>query len=1540
MNRNLTIALFLFLAVCAAGWFVSASNAQAQTPPTVTIDAFEEEYPDLDYEMLVHVRVTTTLNWYARGRFGTAGTVVEGTAAFGDTDAPIIRIQDQNSGANMIINHSQDGFHFGDYFGGDGADLSLYIRTPDGDVVIDANDRGNTGGGFVNWPIPDEESYRDWISTVGTGDNVIVAFARPSGNDAPSFGSGNLFFRSVDEEQAAGANVGGPITATDDNVDTLSYSLGGSQAASFTVTDTGQIQTAVVLDYETESSYEVTLSATDGTDTTTVDVEITVNDVDELPALDPVPSSHQARTNLSFTVPSRPDITSFTVSEPTHSGQGDITIESTESALNCDSENNTLTSLSGGGTVWLRFCEEGEATVRVADGSDASVRRDYDFTITQRNRAPEFSANSYTRSVDENSDGGTNVGTPITADDADGDTLTYTLEGDDDDLFEIFSAGQITVADDADLDYEEETSRSVRIRATDPSGATDAAEVTININDVSENLVPRAPRNLTVDPGNNSLVLDWDEPADDGGSAITDYEYCSFAECHVATWRSLGSTRTSATITENSVSPFGNNLRNGVTYVIRVRAVNTVGSGAATGQVSGTPRAPSAPSAPSGFSATAGEDQVALSWTAPAVDHDETITRYDYSSDNGATWRSTGSTSSSYTATQTSAATPVNLSLGTEYTFRVRAVNSVGTGTQSASDAATPYGLPGAPGNLQGSAGDGQVALTWTGASANGQSITRYEYSSDNGTTWRTTGGTSTSYTATQTSAATPVNLVNDTSYTFRVRAVNSVGNGPQSNSRAVTPTASTVPGKVIGLSGTPGDGFVRLDWPAPDDGGTPITRYEYDAYLVSPGTWLSVGTATTVTVTQTTAGSYNMVNGYSFGFKVRAVNAIGVGPASDQLIVTPNNQPPAFSGSTASRSVDENEDIGTDVGSPITATDPESNNISYSITGTNTAGFTVTSGGQIQTGEELDHEATDSYTITLRAAATGGSDTISVTIAVNDVNEVPAFSSATASRSVAENSGANTNVGSAVTATDPDSGDSLSYTLYNGLGRFTIVSGTGQIRVASGTDLDYETTTSYDVTVRATDSGGLYDEISVTINVTNVTEAASLTGLSVPSATLTRITAAATATMDNDDGTDTPVYFRHRTPAGSGAWSTTHSESTTGTSVDYDMTGLTAGAQYRVQASLDSGFPSAGRQEADFTTTANVAPSFPASTATREVEENRLAGTNVGAPVTATDADGDTLTYTLGGTDASAFALDPATGQITVGSTTVFDYETKATYSVAVAVTDTFGATASVAVTIEVTDVREAGVLGRIVITVGGSGSNYGYVSGSYGTLDTGDFPGGLFGDGNSRTVAEIYEDEDGYWYFTYSGGLADDWLSDQEQLDEIVVEVKYQRPPMCDDCLRRDTRSFVLGGFIDSTPGSRGLKLDPPLPSRDWDSKDGEEVAFEFRRHRAQPPAPVLPPALTEPPAPPGTWADLLNSATGGPVDLQLMLTCLVWLVLLAKSPKGGWPLLVGLAAMVLTPWIPVAFNYGEYMLSTIVTLGVAATYFLQKFVTRQPQ
>ena len=122
-----------------------------------------------------------------------------------------------------------------------------------------------------------------------------------------------------------------------------------------------------------------------------------------------------------------------------------------------------------------------------------------------------------------------------------------------------------------------------------------------------------------------------------------------------------------------------------------------------------------------------------------------------------------------------------------------------------------------------------------------------------------------------------------------------------------------------------------------------------------------------------------------------------------------------------------------------------------------------------------------------------------------------------------------------------------------------------------------------------------------------------------------------------------------------------------------------------------------------------NAAPEFAAdqdpatdgdqADAPRSVAENTAAGTDIGAPVVATDDDSDILTYTLGGADADSFDIDWATGQLMTKAG--LDHETDGSYTVVVRATDPFGVpqagtadTANsdeVTVVITVTDVNEA---------------------------------------------------------------------------------------------------------------------------------------------------------------------------------------------------------------------------------------------------------
>ena len=133
-----------------------------------------------------------------------------------------------------------------------------------------------------------------------------------------------------------------------------------------------------------------------------------------------------------------------------------------------------------------------------------------------------------------------------------------------------------------------------------------------------------------------------------------------------------------------------------------------------------------APGAPPGLIATPGDGQVTLSWTAPASTGGADITRYEYEQDGSGTWTSTGVTATSHTVT--------GLTNGHAYTFRVRAVNSVGPGEASAASASvTPVVVQPPPGD--GAFGSPQpcsatpdasdtTAPSLTGAQVDGETVT------------------------------------------------------------------------------------------------------------------------------------------------------------------------------------------------------------------------------------------------------------------------------------------------------------------------------------------------------------------------------------------------------------------------------------------------------------------------------------------------------------------------------------------------------------------------------------------------------------------------------------------------------------------------------------------------------------------------------------------------------------------------------------------------------------------------------------------------
>ena len=464
------------------------------------------------------------------------------------------------------------------------------------------------------------------------------------------------------------------------------------------------------------------------------------------------------------------------------------------------------------------------------------------------------------------------------------------------------------------------------------------------------------------------------------------------------------------------------------------------------------------------------------------------------------------------------------------------------------------------------------------------------------------------------------------------------------------------------------------------------------------------------VTVTVTDDGTPSESATITVSITVTAVSTGGGGdggtggvPAPQPIASPPpatvENDPPTFTaGAITTRTVAENSAAGTNIGDSVTATDANNDPVTYVLGGTDVGSFSIDAGtGQLQTSAALDFETKSSYTVTVTANdGQGGTASITVTISVTDVsvadgdtvptNTAPAFASATATRSVAENTAAGGNIGAAVAATDSDAGDVLTYTLGGtDMASFDINAASGQLMTQAM--LDHETKASYMVMVTATDKAGLTDSITVTITVMDVNEAPMFAD-----ETATRMVDENTAAdmmigdafmaTDLDDG-DEVMYTLGGDDMGSFAIDAATGQLMTMAMLDHE----TKDSYMVMVTATDTAGLTGSIMVTISVMDVNDAPMFASATAERMVEENTAAGMMIGDPVMAMDDDGDEVMYSLGGDDMASFAIDATTGQLMTMA--ALDHETKASYMVMVTASDGTDMS-SITVTVMVTDVPE----------------------------------------------------------------------------------------------------------------------------------------------------------------------------------------------------------------------------------------------------------
>ena len=275
---------------------------------------------------------------------------------------------------------------------------------------------------------------------------------------------------------------------------------------------------------------------------------------------------------------------------------------------------------------------------------------------------------------------------------------------------------------------------------------------------------PDAPTGVSATGGHEQATVNWTAPANNGGSAITSYRVTPFIGSTAQTPVSVPAPATSKTIT---------GLTGGTAYTFKVAAINAIGTGpdsAASNSV--TPTALTAPDAPTGVSATGGQEQATVNWTAPGNNGGSAITSYRVTPYIG----TTAQTPVSVPAPANSK-TITGLTGGTAYTFKVAAINAIGTGPDSeASNSVTPTAptAPGAPTAVSATAGVQQATVNWTApASDGGSPITSYRVTPYIGATAQTPVTV-----AAPATSKTITGLTGGTAYTFKVAAINAVGTG------------------------------------------------------------------------------------------------------------------------------------------------------------------------------------------------------------------------------------------------------------------------------------------------------------------------------------------------------------------------------------------------------------------------------------------------------------------------------------------------------------------------------------------------------------------------------------------------------------------------------------------------------------------------------------------------------------------------------------------------------------------------------------------
>jgi len=531
----------------------------------------------------------------------------------------------------------------------------------------------------------------------GNSGSVSITVTVTNVNEAPSFASAMTLELSVAE--GTSGDIGPPVVATDPEGAALVYTLGGADASAFEIGSTGQLSVAsgTVLDHETKAAYSFNVVATEpGTNplTATRAVELAVTDVDESLTVSGLSDASVAE-NTVWTSPA-PSATGHAGAVTWSKSGADaaaFAIDGATGALTMDARDHEAPADADADNFY-------EVTVTATDAENAVGAVSIAVTVTNVNEAPVFASSATLElSVPEGTTGA--IGS-VAATDPEGASLVYSLDGADAAAFAVSSAGQISLAPGAVLDYEQKSSYGFDVVVSDgetpPLTATRAVALAVtNVNE-APTFASSATLALSVPEGTAGAFASVSATDLDGATLVYSLNGTDAAAFAVSSAGRI-STAPDTVLDHGQKSSYGFNvvaLDAGTPPLTATRAVTL----AVTAVPIGAP-------APATWVAALATDSTTVVVTWRDASDNETGFRVEYRTTGTTAWQS-GATADP----GADGARVTGLAPSTAYDFRVLAVNAHGSIGNAVMSLTMP---PAAPTDLEVLEVDAtSMTLAWT----------------------------------------------------------------------------------------------------------------------------------------------------------------------------------------------------------------------------------------------------------------------------------------------------------------------------------------------------------------------------------------------------------------------------------------------------------------------------------------------------------------------------------------------------------------------------------------------------------------------------------------------------------------------------------------------------------------------------------------------------------------------------------------------------------------------------------------------------------